>query len=102
MIVPDRVAKESVMEALCTRLRPPESLVLTEGLPSPKPSVGEVKTQVLGGSVRDTLARRTASLLVRLVNLVVGIRATASEGLDLSIARAVEEAFASIAREYRR
>ncbi len=49
-----------------------------------------------------THARRRASLLERLVNLVVGIRATAGEGLDLGIARAVEEAFASIAREYRR
>jgi hypothetical protein len=87
---------------LCTRLGSPESLVLTEGLPSPKPSVGEVRLHDLVGPVRDTHARRTASLLVRLVNLVVGIRATAGEGLDLGIARAVEEAFASIAREYRR
>ena len=103
MIVLDRVAKESVMKALlCTRLGPPESLVLTEGLPSSKPSVGEVKLHVLVGPVRDTHARRRASLLERLVNLVVGIRATAGEGLDVGIARAVDEAFASIAREYRR
>ena len=58
MIVPDRVAKESVMKALlCTRLGPPESLVLTEGLPSPKPSTGEVKLQVLVAGINfpDTL-----------------------------------------------
>ena len=103
MIVLDRVAKESVMKALlCTRLGPPECLVLTEGLPSPKPSVGEVNLKVLVGPVRDTHARRRASLLERLVNLVVGIRATAGEGLDVDVARAVDEAFASIAREYRR
>ena len=58
MIVLDRVAKESVMKALlCTRLGPPESLVLTEGLPSPKPSAGEVKLQVLVAGINfpDTL-----------------------------------------------
>jgi NADPH2:quinone reductase len=58
MIVPDRVAKESVMKALlCTRLGPPESLVLTGGLPSPKPSAGEVKLQVLVAGINfpDTL-----------------------------------------------
>ena len=88
MFVLDRVAKGFVMKALlCTRLGPPESLVLTEGLPSPK--------------VRDTHARRRASLLERLGNLL-GVRATTDESLDVGIARAVEEAFASIAREYRR
>jgi len=103
MIVLDRVAKESIMKALlCTRVGPPESLVLTEGLPSSKPSVGEVKLHVLVGPVRDTHARRRASLLERLVNLVVRIRATAGEGPDVGTARAVDEAFASIAREYRR
>ena len=42
---------------LCTRLGPPESLVLTEGLPSPKPSVGEVKLQILVAGINfpDTL-----------------------------------------------
>ena len=58
MIVPDRVAKDSVMKALlCTRLGPPESLVLTEGLPSPKPSAGEVKLQILVAGINfpDTL-----------------------------------------------
>ena len=87
---------------LCTRLGPPESLVLTDGLPSPKPSAGEVKLHLLVGPVKDTHARRRASLLERLVNLVVGIRATAGGGLDVGIARAVDEAFASFAREYRR
>ena len=48
--------------------------------------------------VRDTHARRRASLLERLVNLVEGFRPTA----DPDIARAVNEAFASLAREYRR
>src|SRR5262249_61229954 len=53
MIIPDRVAKRSVMKALlCTRLGPPESLVLTEGLPSPKPSAGEVKLQVLVAGIK--------------------------------------------------
>ena len=75
---------------LCTRLGPP------------KPSAGEVRLQILVGPVRDTHARRTASLLERLVSLVVGTRAPAGEGLDVGIARAVDEAFASIAREYRR
>ncbi len=92
MFVLDRVAKKSAMKA-------PESLVLTEGLPSPWPSAGEVKFQ---GPARDTHARRRASLLERLANLVLGIRATAGEGLDVDSARAVDEAFASIAREYRR
>lgn len=42
---------------LCTRLGPPESLVLTEGLPSPKPSAGEVKLQILVAGINfpDTL-----------------------------------------------
>ena len=42
---------------LCTRLGPPESLVLTEGLPSPKPSTGEVKLEILVAGVNfpDTL-----------------------------------------------
>jgi hypothetical protein len=103
MFVLDRVAKKSAMKALlCTRLGRPQSLVLTEGLPSPKPSAGEVSLQMLVGPVTDTQPGRRASLLERLVNLVVEIRATAGEGLDVDIARAVEEAFASIAREYRR
>ena len=58
MIVPDRVAKESVMKALlCTRLGPPESLVLTEGVPSPKPSAGEVRLKILVAGINfpDTL-----------------------------------------------
>lgn len=49
-----------------------------------------------------THARRRPPLLERLVNLVVGIGATGGEGFDVRIAQAVEEAFASIAREYRR
>ena len=42
---------------LCTGLGPPESLVLTEGLPSPKPSAGEVRLQVLVAGINfpDTL-----------------------------------------------
>ena len=100
MFVLDRVGKRSAMKALlCTGLAPPESPVLTEGLSSPKPSADGVKFQV---PLRDTHARRRASLLERLANLVLGIRATASEGLDVDIARAVDQAFASIAREYRR
>jgi NADPH2:quinone reductase len=58
LIAVDGVAKESGMKALlCTKLGPPESLVLTEGLPSPKPSAGEVKLQVLvvGINFPDTL-----------------------------------------------
>jgi hypothetical protein len=78
MFVLDRVAKKSAMNSLlCTRLGPPEPLVLTD-------------------------ARRRASLLERLVNLMVEIRATTAAGVDVDIARAVDEAFASIAREYRR
>ena len=42
-----------------------------------------------------TLARRLAALLVR-------IRSAAGEDLEATIARAVDDAFASIAREYRR
>ena len=38
----------------------------------------------------------------RLVRLVVQIRSDAGEGLEATIARAVDEAFASIARDYRR
>jgi len=64
-----------------------------------RPSAGEVKFQ---GPARDNHARRRASLLERLVDLVVGIRPTRGEGLDVGIARAVDEAFASLAREYRR
>ena len=96
MFVLDRVGKTSALKAmLCTGLAPPESPVLTEGLSSPKQSAYEVKFQV---PLRDTHARRRASVLERLVNLVVGSRATA----DVGIARAVDEAFASLAREYRR
>ncbi len=42
---------------LCTRLGPPESLVLTERLPSPKPSAGEVKLKILVAGINfpDTL-----------------------------------------------
>ena len=42
---------------LCTRLGPPESLVLTDGLPSPEPAAGEVKLKVLlaGINFPDTL-----------------------------------------------
>lgn len=84
------------MKALfSTGVAPPESPVFTEGLSSPRPSAGEAKFQ---GPVKDTHAGRTASLLERLVDLVVGSRATA----DVGIARAVDEAFASLAREYRR
>jgi len=43
-----------------------------------------------------------ASLLERVAALVVQIRSTAGEGLEATVARAVDEAFASIAREYRR
>jgi len=42
---------------LCTRLGSPESLVLTEGLPSPKPSAGEVRLKILVAGINfpDTL-----------------------------------------------
>jgi len=42
---------------LCTTLGPPESLVLTEGLPSPRPSAGEDKLQILVAGINfpDTL-----------------------------------------------
>ncbi|MBS2026594.1 MAG: NADPH:quinone oxidoreductase family protein [Deltaproteobacteria bacterium] len=42
---------------LCTKLGPPESLVLTEGLPSPKPGSGEVLVKVLVAGINfpDTL-----------------------------------------------
>jgi hypothetical protein len=43
----------------------------------------------------SALARRLAALLVR-------IRSTAGEGLEATIARSVDEAFAGIAREFRR
>jgi hypothetical protein len=43
-----------------------------------------------------------ASLLERVAALVIRIRSTAGEGLEVTVARAVDEAFASIAREYRR
>ena len=45
---------------LCTRLGPPESLVLTEELPSPKPSAGEVKLRILVAGINfpDTLMHR--------------------------------------------
>ncbi len=52
--------------------------------------------------VRNTPARRKASVLERLASLVVRIRTSAGEGFEVGIARAVDEAFASIAREYRR
>lgn len=65
--------------------------LLYTGLAPPESPVFQVP-------LRDTHARRRASLLERLVDLVVGSRATA----DVGIARAVDEAFASLAREYRR
>jgi NADPH2:quinone reductase len=42
---------------LCTHLGPPESLVLTDGLPSPRPSAGEVRLEVLVAGINfpDTL-----------------------------------------------
>jgi NADPH2:quinone reductase len=42
---------------LCTRLGPPESLVLTDGLPSPEPSAGEVRLKILVAGINfpDTL-----------------------------------------------
>lgn len=49
-----------------------------------------------------TRFRPNASLLERMVALVVRIRSTAGEGLEATIARAVDEAFAAIAREFRR
>jgi NADPH:quinone reductase len=57
MIVPDRVSKSVMKALLCTRLGPPESLVLTEGIPSPRPSAGEVKLQILVAGINfpDTL-----------------------------------------------
>ena len=51
------------------------------------------------GTIRTRLG---ASLLERLVTWVVRIRSTAGEGLEATVARAVDQAFASIAREYRR
>ena len=46
--------------------------------------------------------RQGDSFLARLAAMLVRIRSTAGEGLEATIARAVDEAFASIAREYRR
>ena len=46
--------------------------------------------------------RKDASFFARLAAMFVQIRSTAGEGLEATIARAIDEAFASIAREYRR
>jgi hypothetical protein len=46
--------------------------------------------------------RKGTSFFARLGAMLVQIRSTAGEGLEATIARAIDEAFASIAREYRR
>lgn len=46
--------------------------------------------------------RRSASRLERLAELLVWIRSTAGEGLEATVARSVDQAFSSFAREYRR
>ena len=53
-------------------------------------------------AVSSTTPRRADSVLERLATLVARIRSTAGEGLEVTIARAVDEAFASLAREFRR
>lgn len=53
-------------------------------------------------STSDTRARPTPSWLERVAALSVQIRSTAGESLEATIARSVDEAFASIAREFRR
>ncbi len=52
-------------------------------------------------AVSSTTPRRGDSLLGRLAALVAHMRSTAAEGLEVTIARAVDEAFASLAREFR-
>lgn len=52
-------------------------------------------------SESDTRALQP-SWLERLATLVVRMRSTAGESLEATIARSVDEAFASIAREFRR
>jgi len=46
--------------------------------------------------------RKGESFFARLASMLVRIRSNAGEGLEVTIARAIDEAFASIAREYRR
>ena len=50
----------------------------------------------------STTPRRGNSFLALLADLIAYVRSTAGEGLEVTIARAVDEAFASLAREYRR
>jgi hypothetical protein len=53
-------------------------------------------------AVSSTHPRRGNSFLARLAAMLVRIGSNATGGLEVTIARAVDEAFASIAREYRR
>jgi len=53
-------------------------------------------------AVTDSRSRRKASLASRLAGWVVRIRSAAGEDLQTTIARAIDEAFAGIAREFRR
>jgi|GEM_PF-3420311 len=45
---------------------------------------------------------RNATRLERLGALLVWIRSTAGEGFEVTVARSVDEAFASFARDFRR
>jgi len=53
-------------------------------------------------SESDTRARPQPSWLERVVDAVVWLRSTAGESFEATIARSLDEAFASIAREFRR
>ncbi|HUM11783.1 MAG TPA: hypothetical protein VLT82_12605 [Myxococcaceae bacterium] len=60
-------------------------------------------TAVTPESVAEHRAEpRPSALARRLAALLVQIRSAAGEGLEATIARAVDEAFAGIAREFRR
>ncbi len=59
-------------------------------------------TAVTPEAIREHLVQsRTGSLARRLATLLLRIRGTAGEGLEVTIARAVDEAFAAIHREMR-
>lgn len=49
-----------------------------------------------------TQDRHKKSFLQRALDAVLRIRSTAGEGIEVSVARSVDEAFAAFARDYRR
>jgi len=58
-------------------------------------------TAVTTESVSEHRIERSGTLAHRLAALLVAIRASAGEGLEATIARSIDEAFASLHREMR-